>query len=262
MPQPAARAAPAESGLIEPGTVALAAPLPSVVGRRRLAPSTRSGVVSDAGLTGRADPTAFVPEPEDSEDFAPAGVALEDVALDGEVPEVAALGGVAPEVVALDGEVPAVVALGVDAPDGESPDVEGPAAEVRDADPLVPGAGAPEVGEPEAGRPEVGASKMGPPGEPGTRAPEVGAPPAVDVPEREAPGAEAAEALVVSGVVCLVAQRAPGAGGGGGAYPSWSPAGVRAAGGFMPSLSGVACRSSMDPPDRRVPTDSVVGRCT
>ncbi|GIE03520.1 hypothetical protein Adu01nite_48700 [Paractinoplanes durhamensis] len=42
------------------------------------------------------------------------------------------------------------------------------------------------------------------------------------------------------------AHRAPGAGGGGGAYASWpSPSG-----GLAPSPSGVACRSSMNPPDR------------
>jgi hypothetical protein len=46
------------------------------------------------------------------------------------------------------------------------------------------------------------------------------------------------------------AHNAPGAGGGGGAKASWSSP----AGGLLPSLSGVACRSSMNPPDRALPT--------
>ncbi|NMO54346.1 hypothetical protein HH310_24570 [Actinoplanes sp. TBRC 11911] len=50
------------------------------------------------------------------------------------------------------------------------------------------------------------------------------------------------------------AQSAPGAGGGGGAYPSWSSfAADPAAAGFVSSLLGVDCRSSIRPPDRRVP---------
>lgn len=50
------------------------------------------------------------------------------------------------------------------------------------------------------------------------------------------------------------AQSAPGEGGGGGAYPSWSSlAADPAAVGFVSSLLGVVCRSSIRPPDRRVP---------
>ena len=62
MPQPVARIASAESGFIEPGTLARAAPVPRVVGRRRLLPSTRSGKKSEASeLPGRADPAAWPP---------------------------------------------------------------------------------------------------------------------------------------------------------------------------------------------------------
>jgi hypothetical protein len=55
------------------------------------------------------------------------------------------------------------------------------------------------------------------------------------------------------------AHRAPETGAGGGSY-AWSScgpaslAGVRPATGLMPALSGVACCSSMGPPDRRGPT--------
>ncbi|GAB2613949.1 hypothetical protein GCM10027087_64490 [Paractinoplanes abujensis] len=120
----------------------------------------------------------------------------------------------------------------------------------------------PGVELPDVGRPYVEPPGVGPP-EPRLLKRGLGAS-ASDEGELEASEAGAAEtgaeALIVPEAGCGAAHRAPGAGGGGGAYPSWSPASGRAAGGFMPSLSGVACRSSMDPPDRRVPTGSVVGR--
>ncbi|GAB2613954.1 hypothetical protein Aab01nite_70360 [Paractinoplanes abujensis] len=124
VPQPAARAAPADSGLIEPGTVARAAPVPSVVGRRRLSPSTRSGTKSDAGLTGRADPTALLP----------AGA-----------PEVGALDRGAPE------DRSEVSESGVASPEAGEPGVASP--EVEES----------EAGSPEAGRPYVELPDVEPP---------------------------------------------------------------------------------------------------
>jgi hypothetical protein len=67
-------------------------------------------------------------------------------------------------------------------------------------------------------------------------------------------GAAADPELV--GVAAGGAHRAPGAGAGGNSYGpsscgSASLAGVRAAFGVTPALSGVACCSSMSPPDRR-----------
>src|SRR6266536_4613058 len=72
----------------------------------------------------------------------------------------------------------------------------------------------------------------------------------------ELAGAAADPELV--GAAAGGAHRAPGAGAGGGSYASSSCgpaslAGVRAAFGLTPTLSGVACRSSMGPPDRRGP---------
>jgi hypothetical protein len=58
----------------------------------------------------------------------------------------------------------------------------------------------------------------------------------------------------LTGALLGVAQRAPGAGGGGGENVSSPLDGVGSAGGLVPLLSGVVCRSFMEPPDRRLPT--------
>jgi hypothetical protein len=82
-----------------------------------------------------------------------------------------------------------------------------------------------------------------------------------------APPGTVARPLAPLAAVLLVwgagaAQTAPGDGGGGGTYSSWSllPGGG-VTGGLKPLPSDVACRSSMHPPDRRVPTAEDVGRC-
>jgi hypothetical protein len=107
--------------------------------------------------------------------------------------------------------------------------------------------------EPEVAEPEAGAAD---PGEMTEALPEAGAAAEPDVDSEAEP--EAPDAGFCPG---WAAHKAPGAGGGGGAYPSWSlPAGGRAAGGVGPSLSDVACRSSMHPPDPGA-DGSDVGRC-
>jgi hypothetical protein len=205
-------------------------------------PSTFSGTSEPAGLTGLADPLTR-PGPEVG---AEAG-ALE-TGTDAE-PEIAA-----PET----GREAGAAEIGTAAEPDAAPETGRDAGTLEIGTDAEPEMAAPETGR-DAGAPETGrgagAEEIGIDAEPDA----LGAADLLNQSSSFAgsePDTEARPAAPLTGAADGddESQRAPLAGGGGGAYPSWSSlAADPAAVGFVSSLLGVVCRSSIRPPDRRVP---------
>ncbi|MEU8821499.1 hypothetical protein [Actinoplanes sp. NPDC048796] len=312
-----ARATSPASGATAPGTVARAAPEPSVGESCRLDPSTRSGTsgafssaLSAVGETDAAsDPVTPDPDAEAATELAAADAVLElgapDTGTEAEAGPVAA--DAVPELGVPDTGAEAVIGLGAAdtgadaetepagaavaglgaadtgadaetelgaadtgadaetepgaADTGVDAETEPGAADTGAEAETEPGAAEPGAAETGAGADETGADAetLGGTGvEPATEARPLAAPLTGALLEGSPPSAVAVPAEVAP--LLGVAQRAPSAGGGGGENQSSLLDGVGSAGGLVPLLSGVACRSSMEPPDAACRRLGNVGR--
>ncbi|GAA3936659.1 hypothetical protein [Actinoplanes auranticolor] len=291
---PAAAAEPLEPGASEgpaellgvagelPELLGAAGELPELLGAAAVPVELPEPKTEPAGLAARAAGDSGPPALPEAEPLTVPGAEVEPP--DG--PEAEPLTVPGAEVEPPDGpeaEPLTVPGAEVEPPDGpEAEPLTGPEAEVEppdgpEAEPLtVPGAEAEPPDGPETGaEPETEARPLVEPltgtaliGAEPTEAEPTGAEPAEGEPagveltgadaDARALGAVPEEAGFAASLPDAGAHSAPGAGGGGNAYP-WSLfgpallAGGRAAGGVLPSLSGFACCSSMGPPDRRHP---------
>jgi hypothetical protein len=184
-------------------------------------------------LTGDASAAAdgVVPEDSGSEETAAEGAGSDGAAVGGEAADSSL------ETASFEGSL-----LAASASDGllfESSASAGPALEGASEDSPPAGASSADA----AASPELAEATVG--------AVEPEATPLADEEAAEGETGAAAGASEAGVVLSPEDHRAPGAGGGGGAYPSRSFAGGRAADGVSISPSLVACCSSIGPPDHR-----------